>query len=231
MRLRNFVPNFLTCLNLIFGCLALIEIFDGHYDRAIYYVFLSGVADFFDGFAARLLKATSNIGKDLDSLADMVSFGVVPAFVMFKMIEENAEQDYLPYVALIIVAFSALRLAKFNNDERQSDSFHGLPVPANALFLCALPFLASAEVFQSTLSNPWVLVVISIVMASLLVTDVKLLALKFKHFGWKGNEARYLILGLSLVGLATFQVMALPFVIVFYFIGSIFVNAAAPEGH
>ncbi|UXP33251.1 CDP-diacylglycerol--serine O-phosphatidyltransferase [Reichenbachiella agarivorans] len=224
MTIRNFIPNMLTCLNLVFGCLALITIFEGQYDHAIYYVFLSGIADFFDGFAARMLKASSNIGKDLDSLADMVSFGVVPAFVMFKMIEANSVMAYLPYVGLIVAVFSALRLAKFNNDERQTDSFHGLPVPANALFLCTLPLLAVEPIFADILSNQWVLGGITVVMASLLITDVKLLALKFKHFGWEDNEARYIILGASIVAIATFQLLALPFVIVFYFIGSIFVN-------
>ncbi|PIB36827.1 CDP-diacylglycerol--serine O-phosphatidyltransferase [Reichenbachiella sp. 5M10] len=227
MSIRNFIPNLLTCLNLIFGCLAMIEIFGGAYDQAIYYVFLSGIADFLDGFAARLLKATSNIGKDLDSLADMVSFGVVPAFVMYKMIEANTTIEYVPYIALIIVAYSALRLAKFNNDERQTDTFHGLPVPANALFLCTLPLLAEEPIFFDVLSNPWWLALISVGMASLLITDVKLLALKFKHFGWKGNEARYVILGGALVALLTFQLLAIPFVIVFYFLGSIIVNRLA----
>lgn len=224
MSIRNFIPNGLTCLNLFFGCIALIAIFDGRYDEAIYYVILSGVADFFDGFAARMLKATSNIGKDLDSLADLVSFGVVPAFVMFKMIEANSDWSYLPYFALVIAIFSALRLAKFNNDERQSDTFYGLPVPANALFICALPFLAQEEAFQMPLALPWFLVSISILMSFLLVSDVKLLALKFAGFGWKGNEPRYLVIGISLIAIATFQVIALPFVILFYFVASIFTN-------
>ncbi|MCV9388113.1 CDP-diacylglycerol--serine O-phosphatidyltransferase [Reichenbachiella ulvae] len=224
MSIRNFIPNGLTCLNLLFGCVALIAIFDGRYDEAIYYVILSGVADFFDGFAARMLKATSNIGKDLDSLADLVSFGVVPAFVMFKMIEAHSSSSYMPYLGLGIAIFSALRLAKFNNDERQSDTFYGLPVPANALLICALPFLAKEPFFVDLLSKDWVLVAISILMSFLLVSDVKLLALKFANFGWKGNEARYLVMVISLIAIATFQVIALPFVILFYFVASIFTN-------
>lgn len=231
MSIKNSIPNGLTCLNLFFGCLGLIAIFDGNYDTAIYYVVLSGVADFFDGFAARMLKATSNIGKDLDSLADLVSFGVVPAFVMFKMIEQNTQQSYMPYLALIIAVFSALRLAKFNNDPRQSDTFFGLPVPANALFICALPFLAQQRFFSSALSLDWLLVLISAMMSLLLVSDVKLLALKFSHFGWKGNEARYVVILVSLVLLVSFQVIAIPFVILFYFVSSIFTNWLSKPAH
>lgn len=224
MSIRNSIPNALTCLNLFFGCLGLIAIFDGNYESAIYYVILSGIADFFDGFAARMLKATSNIGKDLDSLADLVSFGVVPAFVMFKMIEENTALGYMSYLALIIAIFSALRLAKFNNDPRQSDTFFGLPVPANALFICALPFLAQHSFFSSALSLDWLLVLISCMMSMLLVSDVKLLALKFASFGWKGNGARYIVIIVSIALLASFQVIAIPFVILFYFVSSIFTN-------
>lgn len=224
MSIKNFIPNFFTSLNLFFGCLAIVEISQGKLDYVIYYTFLSGIADFFDGFAARWLNATSNIGKDLDSLADMVSFSVVPAFLMYKMIESNTELSYVPYIAFIVAVFSALRLAKFNNDTRQSDSFHGLPVPANALFLCALPLYVEQGLFSDYLTNPYILVFIAVVMGSLLITDVKLIALKFKNFNWKGNEARYILILVSLIALVTYQLIALPFVITFYFLMSMLVN-------
>ncbi|MGL1887211.1 MAG: CDP-diacylglycerol--serine O-phosphatidyltransferase [Reichenbachiella sp.] len=227
---RSFIPNALTSANLFFGCLALIQIFEGNLEYVIYYVFLSGIADFFDGFAARMMKSTSMIGKDLDSLADMVSFSLVPAFLMYKMIEVNTEVIYLPYVAFIIAIFSALRLAKFNNDTRQSDSFYGLPVPANALFLCTLPLFDSSGWVGQQLSNPYIVAGISVVMASLLITDVKLIALKFKNFAIKGNEARYLVIVVSLIAIATYQFIALPFIVIFYFVTSIFVNMTTKKG-
>lgn len=224
MFIKKLIPNFFTSLNLVFGCLAIVEIFQGRLEHVIYYTFLSGIADFFDGFAARLLKASSSIGKDLDSLADMVSFSVVPAFLIYNMISANTDIHYLPYVAFIIAVFSALRLAKFNNDTRQSDSFHGLPVPANALFLCALPLFIEQGIFVTYLTNPYVLVIVAIVMASLLITDVKLIALKFKNFKWKGNESRYILMTISLIALVTYQLIALPFVVLFYFVLSMLVN-------
>lgn len=224
MSIKSFIPNFFTSLNLVFGCLAIIEIFEDRLEFVIYYTFLSGIADFLDGFAARLLNASSSIGKDLDSLADMVAFSAVPAFLMYKMIESSTNSSYIPYVAFIIAVFSALRLAKFNNDSRQSDSFYGLPVPANALFLCALPLFIERGIFVEYLTNAYVLTFIAVLMATLLVTDVKLIALKFKDFSWKGNESRYLLILGSLIALVTYQLIALPFVVLFYFLTSMLVN-------
>lgn len=224
MSLLKHLPNFITCLNLIFGCLAIHEIFTGRLELVIYYVIAAGVMDFFDGFAARLLKVTSAIGKDLDSLVDMVSFGLVPSFVMMSMVSQTGARGYWSFAPLCIAAFSALRLAKFNNDSRQTDTFYGLPTPANAFFCCSLPILLQKGILDNFLTDDLFLVLLSIVLSILMVMDVKLLALKFANFGWKGNEARYLILIISVIGLATFQLVALPFIILLYLISSIFVN-------
>lgn len=225
MKILKHIPNTLTSANLFIGCLALIEIFEGNLENIIYYVLASGLMDFFDGFAARLFKSDSNIGKDLDSLADMVSFGAVPSFLMYQMTKSVAIQDsLLVYIPLLIAVLSGVRLAKFNNDTRQTDHFHGLPVPANALFICALPILASQGIFTDYLQNPYVLVAISVIMSLQLVADYPLIALKFKGYGWKGNEPKYALILLSALGLATYQVVAFPFIIVLYVTLSIFTN-------
>ena len=139
--MKRHIPNTLTCLNLFSGCLAVVMAFDGQFTLAFAFILLSAVFDFFDGLAARALDAHSPIGKDLDSLADDVSFGVAPASMLFNLLQQMAvaqswggARALLPYVAFLIAIFSALRLAKFNNDSRQTTSFIGLPVPANALY-------------------------------------------------------------------------------------------------
>ena len=222
MILVRHIPNALTCLNLLFGCLAIIEVFNGKLEHVIYYTFLSGIADFLDGLAARLLNVQSNIGKDLDSLADVVSFGVVPSLLMFQLINNSSHIQMLSYGGLTVAIFSGLRLAKFNNDTRQHEHFHGLPVPANALFLCPLPILIDQGVFSDVLTNPYFLLAISATTSLLLVSDFKLLALKFKGLGFKGNELRYLLIVGSLAAFTTFQWLALPFIVVFYLLTSIF---------
>ncbi|MFY0626070.1 MAG: CDP-diacylglycerol--serine O-phosphatidyltransferase [Reichenbachiella sp.] len=223
------MPNFLTSANLFIGCLAIIEIFEGKLENVIYYVIASGVMDFFDGFAARLTKSTSNIGKDLDSLADMVSFSLVPALLMYQMVLNIDSTSQLAHIPLIIAVLSALRLAKFNNDTRQTDHFHGLPVPANALLISAIPYIHGQGYFVSILDNLFVLVGISIVMALLLVADYPLIALKFKNYKWQDNKPQYILIISSIISLATFQLVALPFVILFYIVISIFDNVLTPN--
>jgi CDP-diacylglycerol--serine O-phosphatidyltransferase len=249
MRFLKHIPNAITCGNLMCGCLALIQIFEGEFILASYLVGLAMVLDFFDGFAARLLKVSSPIGKDLDSLADMVTFGLVPGFMMYTFIklcipgnlmaafmgrglqtlfEVPKFPSYLAYFAFIIPVLSAVRLAKFNNDTRQSDSFIGLPTPANAMFICSLPLIANKHMNDfpvgDWLFNPWTYVVMSVVMSLLLVTELPLIALKFKQFGWKGNEIRYVFLGLCALLLAFLQVTAIPFIILLYILLSIVNN-------
>jgi CDP-diacylglycerol--serine O-phosphatidyltransferase len=180
-----------------------------------YFVWAACVFDFFDGFAARWLKVSSAIGKELDSLADMVSFGVLPALVMYRMIQQTGAASWLPYVGLLLAVFSALRLAKFNIDTRQSDSFIGLPTPANALFITALSFLPEAS-FGVVLFNGYALAAVAVVFSLLLVSPWELFALKFKHFGWKGNQIRFIFVLLSAALLIGWGAVALVPIILIY---------------
>lgn len=229
------IPNTITLGNVLCGCFGLLYAFEDDFLAVGVCILLALVFDFSDGFVARLLKATSPIGKDLDSLADMVTFGVLPGMVMyrfmlFSLCDPNVctgliSQSYFPFLAFLIPAFSALRLAKFNNDTRQSDQFIGLPTPANAAFVISLPIIVGLHPeFAEIVSHPKVLGVITILSAYLLVAELPLLALKFKNFGVKGNEMRYLLILISVVLVVVFQVVAIPIIIVVYIVLSVIAN-------
>ncbi len=260
MNIKKHIPNAITCCNLLCGCLAIVNIFEGHLIWASYLVVLAAVFDFFDGFTARLLKVSSPIGKDLDSLADMVTFGLVPGIMMFFLFNYMSfsrpvgilyTADYTSYIAFVIPLFSAIRLAKFNNDPRQTSSFIGLPTPANAIFFCSIPFILKhmiehqssesvnensswpyyhVDLFQTSapylLFNQYKLVwiAITILFSFLLVAEIPLLAIKFKHFKWKDNEIRYLFLILSLLLLIILQLIAIPLIIILYILISVVSN-------
>lgn len=207
--IKKHIPNSITCCNLISGCIATYFAFRHNFDWALAWIIIGAVFDFFDGMTARLLHVSSPIGKELDSLADDVTFGVAPATMVFAelsimpfpaMLEPL--RAVLPFAAYIMAAFSALRLAKFNLDERQALGFIGLPTPANALFWGALLVGASHILEASTLWMPVLLVGI-LVSSFLLVSEIPMFALKFKQWGWKGNEVKYLFL-LSCVPLLAF---------------------------
>lgn len=208
------IPNFLTCCNLVCGCLGIIFLFEGSEVPTAYFVVAACVFDFFDGFAARLFKANSPIGKELDSLADMVSFGALPALLMYKTLAVEPPSLYLPYLGLLIAVCSALRLAKFNIDETQSDSFKGLPTPANAIFITTLPFLTQPVFYIA--HNPIVLSAITILFSLLLVSRFDLFALKFKNFKWADNKIRFTFLILSVFLVALLHWAALPVIILLY---------------
>lgn len=195
--IRKHIPNAITCLNLVSGCIAIVFAFHGQYLMSASFIALAAVFDFFDGFAARLLKAYSPIGKELDSLADVVSFGVAPGIIIFSFIEDLAKStnssEYLAYSAFLIPAFSALRLAKFNLDERQTASFIGLPTPANALFW-AFGISCSFGYLLDTTLNPVIIVIAVLLSSWLLVSDIPMFSLKFKHYKWMGNRLRYYFL-------------------------------------
>jgi CDP-diacylglycerol---serine O-phosphatidyltransferase len=212
--MQKHIPNFLTCCNLACGCLGIIALIEGVDVPIAYFVWAACIFDFFDGFAARLLKISSPIGKELDSLADMVSFGVLPALFMYQTIGLESPFSYLPYLALLIAICSALRLAIFNLDETQSDSFKGLPTPANAIFITSLPFLNSP--IYDFVYSPVVLIVVSVTFSFLLVSRIELFALKFRNFGWVDNKIRFTFLVLSALLLAILQWAALPFIILSY---------------
>ena len=212
--MHKHIPNFLTCCNLVCGCLAIISLLEGWNIPIAYFVWAAGIFDFFDGFAARLLKISSSLGKELDSLADMVSFGMVPALFMYTAISLESPFSYLPYVAILMAVCSALRLAIFNLDETQSDSFKGLPTPANTFFITALPFLESPVL--DIVYSPIVLTVITVVFSLLLISRIDLFALKFKNFTWSDNKIRFTFLGLAVLLLAVVKLAALPFIILLY---------------
>lgn len=221
------IPNFLTCCNLFCGCLAIIQIFKGSMVNAAYLVFTGALFDFFDGLAARLLKAPSAIGKDLDSLADMVTFGLVPGYVMYQLLGLYSTNVYLPNLALLIPVFSALRLAIFNNDPRQSTDFYGLPTPANALFFVSLPLIL---IFDKTpvsgfFQNAAVLSAVVLAFCYCMVSDIRLFSLKIKSLNLKDNVyVVALIVAANLLFFFLFYA-AIPFIIVLYIILSLVKNA------
>jgi len=235
--IKKQIPNTITLLNLVCGCLAIISTFQKAFELTALLVILAAILDFFDGFAARMLNVHSELGKQLDSLADMVTFGVVPGFVMYQLIIFDIGSSaayigpdesvwYLAYIALLIPVFSAYRLAKFNIDTRQSDSFIGLPTPANALFICFLPMLMLPEgnAIGTFLLKPYVLITLCFVLSYLMIAELKLIALKFKNFSFLGNEWRYILIITSLVLLIIFKQKAVPLVIILYVILSILQN-------
>lgn len=219
------IPNFLTCCNLFCGCLGVVFVINGNLTAAAYFVWAACAFDFFDGFAARVLGVSSPIGKELDSLADMVSFGLLPAMVMYRMLLESTSHAYLPYFAFAIAVFSALRLATFNIDETQRDSFKGLPTPANALFITSLPMLTGN--IALALFEPWILCVIVAVSSYLLVSGIPLFALKFKTFAWRENKVRFTFLILSVLLLAALKIAAIPVIILLYIALSLGVQAVS----
>jgi len=207
---RKHIPNAITSLNLASGCIAIVFALQGEYTTASYFIALAAVFDFFDGFAARLLNAYSPVGKELDSLADVVSFGVAPGMMLFTYVSELSFQtynsEYLAYLAFLIPVFSALRLAKFNIDDRQTTSFIGLPTPANAIFW-AFGISSNFTYALNTLIDPLIVFAGIIIFSWLLISNIPMFALKFKNYAWKGNRIRYYFLAgcvglIALTGLA-----------------------------
>lgn len=228
--MKKHIPNTITCCNLICGCIATYYAFQGIFPLALAFIIGGAVFDFFDGFTARLLHVSSPIGKELDSLADDITFGFAPAAIVFTMMKHvptltdlqwlNAA---LPYTAFLIAAFSALRLAKFNLDERQSTSFIGLPTPANALFWGSFILGMQETLTNSSYALPGLLA--GILLSSwLLVAEVPMFALKFKNFSWQANHLKYSFILTSLVLLISLGWTGLSFVIVIYILLSILNN-------
>lgn len=215
MKFFKHLPNFITILNLLTGSVGIILAMQGNLMFAASCIFIAAVFDFMDGFAARILKANSSIGKELDSLADVISFGLLPGIISYSLLSQNSQSDILPWLGLIIPAFSALRLAKFNVDTRQSDQFIGLPTPANAILFASFPMILATDNWQF-LGNPTVFAVIVVVFSLLLVAELPLMALKFKNFSWKENKLKYLFLLIALVLLFVLAWMAIPLIILLY---------------
>lgn len=218
------LPNLLTLCNLFCGCIAIFFASKGNFGWSAYLVVISCVFDFLDGMVARLLNVNSEIGKQLDSLADVVSFGVVPGMIMFGVIEEVTSLPLLSLIAFLIPIFSAVRLAKFNLDARQSDSFIGLPTPANALLISGMLSLEIYGGMDGLLNNIYFLVAVTLISCFLLIAPLPLFALKFKNFSWVDNKVRYIFLAFALVLLVVFQFAGISLIIILYIILSVINN-------
>ncbi|BDD06215.1 CDP-diacylglycerol--serine O-phosphatidyltransferase [Aureibacter tunicatorum] len=223
MKIFN-LANLLTCLNLLSGCVGIVMAFQGNLEIACMAIWTGAVFDFFDGFAARLTKTNSDMGKELDSLADVVTFGVLPAMIIFHLIAQQSSSEWLPYAAFVIAAFSALRLAKFNIDTRQSMGFIGLPTPANAFFISSLPFVINDNIYGigDTVSQPYFLILVSLVFSFLLISEIPMMALKFKNYSWKDNKAKFIFIITCLVAGVLLKVTAIPVIIIGYIVLSFF---------
>lgn len=211
------LPNFITSLNLLTGAIGCLLIANGEILTPIYLVVLAAFFDLLDGLVARQLGVSSPLGKELDSLADMVSFGLLPAYYMTVLLGGKSE-GYIYLAGLLIAVFSALRLAKFNIDDRQMDKFIGLPTPANAIMICTLGFLPAGFITMYTL------LAITALSSFLLVSPLELIAFKFKNFQWKGNQMKYLLILMIVVLFSVMQSDALPLIIPCYIIFSIIGN-------
>jgi len=226
--MKKQIPNTLTLLNLISGFIAIIMIMNGNLKLSVWFISASLLFDFGDGLAARLLKAYSEIGLQLDSLADMVSFGVAPGLLMYRLIvsAEGLDQyeGLLGYLPVLIPAFSGLRLAKFNIDKAQSDHFSGLPTPATAFFIISLVFAAEygqSQLIEGLLDSRLVLSFLTVLFASLMITNIPMFSFKFRHFRFKGNELRIVFIGSSVLLIAGAGFAALPLIIILYIIVSV----------
>jgi CDP-diacylglycerol--serine O-phosphatidyltransferase len=217
VNLKAQLPNFITLLNLLSGVLGILWVLEGQLLYGAYFVILSAGFDFLDGFAARLLKVQSDMGKELDSLADVVSFGVLPGILLYSLTKTQTDSQVLPYLTLIIPMLSAYRLAKFNLDTRQSDRFIGLPTPANALLLSTLPHLvAHWPELTPWVTSPIALVVIAWATSILLVSELPLIALKFKNSSFADNAYRYTLLCLGAFFFSWLQLAGIPLIIIAY---------------
>lgn len=228
MNIRKYIPNTITCLNLVSGCIASVMAFEGNLLFALLWIVAAAVFDFFDGLAARALKAYSPMGKELDSLADVVSFGVAPGMILFTSLRIWASSssvgclsEYIPYLAFVVPAFSGLRLAKFNIDERQTTSFIGLPVPAHALLWSSAAYSLQEWLLSGQI---WVAVVIIAAFCAtsyLLVSEIPMFSLKIKSLSWKGNELRYILIIASALLIITFGFIGISGAILLYILLSI----------
>ncbi len=231
------LPNFITTLNVLCGSLATVMVLNGDPLSAAFLVLLGAVFDFADGFVARLVKATSNIGKELDSLADMVTFGLVPGLILLHYLVDSTGwhiggipgflEHPLLLTPMLVPMFAALRLAKFNVDARQSESFRGLPTPASALWVISIPLIIEYMPYHimwnpdNVIVDRWFLIGSAIGLSVLMVSGIPLMAMKFKHFGWHGNRSRYVFLAVSFILLILLQPLAIPIILSLYLIISI----------
>jgi len=245
--MKRHIPNFITLLNVLCGCVASVFAVMNQLEIAALFVFLGIFFDFFDGLAARLLDVKSELGLQLDSLADVITSGLVPGIVMFQLLKmaesggwniinsaTGSEISILPFFGFLITMASAYRLAKFNIDQNQKDSFVGLPTPANALLIISLPLIMMYHengFLNDLILNQWFLIGLTLLSCYLLNSKLELFALKFKSWGFKENAHRYIFIIISVVLLITMRFIAVPMIIIFYLIQSLVLNIKSRSGN
>lgn len=225
MNLKKYIPNLFTLGNLLCGTLATVYAISGEYEVTALLVLIGIVLDFFDGFLARMLGVTGELGKQLDSLADMVTSGVVPGILMMSLIGgNNLEPNYFSYLGLLLTLAACYRLAKFNIDTRQSESFIGLPTPAMSLFVISLPLIemtTDIQMVSDLINNDYVLIGITVLLSFLMNAELSLFSLKFKNFNLKKNWIQYVFLLITLIMIITLHYLSIPMIILLYVILSI----------
>ena len=228
--MKSYIPNSITLLNLVLGCCAIIAILNGAYIMGFWLVLAGVLADFADGLVARLLNVSSEMGKELDSLADMVTFGVVPGVIYYSLLSTTFDTQliqgihYIAVAGFLVTAFSCLRLAKFNLDTRQTDGFIGLPTPSSTMFAVGLMLMYVLDTFglRNWIAHPAFLFTCIIAFSYLLVAEIPMFSLKFKAFTWKGNEIKFIFAGIALILLILTREAAFSIVVLLYVLFSIF---------
>ena len=221
------IPNTLTLLNLLAGCMAIVSISNGNLSYASWWLILALVFDLLDGAVARFLNATSPLGKQLDSLSDIVSFGAAPGFMMYTLLDRFTDNTYLPYTAFLLPVFAAIRLARFNIDPSQEKEFRGLPVPAAALMVLSIPMALNCKLggipwLNDFYSSPIGLIFIVVILSVLMVSPMKLFSLKISSIYWKHNRARYILIAFTIVLFLMYRFASVIFILVAYFLLSLF---------
>lgn len=231
MSIKQHIPNAITCGNLVSGCLSILFLTHNMPVKAAIMIFVAGLFDFLDGFAARLLHAHSPIGADLDSLSDVVSFGVAPGFIMFWLMSRSfdlpqwciAGINVLPCLAFLLPVFSAIRLAKFNIDNTQKTTFRGIPAPGMAIFIASLPLaLSQVHHLKDGVLSYWACLGIALIFSFMMVSRLRFFSFKMKSAKWNGNEVRWIFLLVTITSFVIFKWISLPFVMMFYVLLSIF---------
>lgn len=226
------IPNSITCCNLLSGCISIALMCNGYAIAAGVMIFIAAVFDFCDGFAARLLKAYSPLGAQLDSLSDVISFGVAPSFIIYHYLNQVVSLDVMgfnifPFMAFFLAVFAALRLAKFNIDDRQTTSFIGLPTPAMGIFVAALPIVLRNEslaLIRNMIINPYFLTALIVVFCYLMISEIPFFSLKIKNLNFKKNIHIYILAIFAVVAFIFLGLAAVPFVILFYVIEAIIIR-------
>lgn len=217
MKMKKHIPNLLTCANLFSGCIGIVYAFNGDLKTVAFFVLISGIFDFFDGFAARLLHVKSDIGKELDSLADVISFGFLPGVIMYQLLKIENPDSYIPYLGFLITVFSALRLAKFNIDTRQSEDFIGLNTPMNTFLIISFPYLL--ENFN-LVTQTWFLISCIALLCYLLISELRLFSMKINNLKWEQNKYKFIFLILSILCLAFLKFATIPIILILYILFS-----------